>query len=158
PDSSIEVDSTVGFDEEGILLIGDQRVRYGETDSTEFEDAEGGAGTFPSGTVVSQSGAGISIHVPGELELTNGALRMFSTVFFPPATPEVEDAALARMPYDYAQQLIGATGPVEGTAQVAACTWHGTILNPETGSFALVQRDGDLADLVGERISVSVFG
>jgi hypothetical protein len=70
----------------------------------------------------------------------------------------MDDLYYARLGHYSAQELLG-TGATE-TVERTVCGWHGTWLDPEPqgASFAVVDREGDLADLVGERIRVSAYG
>jgi hypothetical protein len=93
--------------------------------------------------------------------LTAGPRPALFATYITPAlmpVPLEEDAYFARRGFPSAQQQIGSTGPERGTRQRAVCGWHGTWVDeePQGASFAIVQRDGDLADLVGERVKVSL--
>lgn len=68
--------------------------------------------------------------------------------------PDVEDAALARLPWTVAQDAL-ASGPVTASRRSAVAGWHGRSTDPETGAFCIVRSDGPLADLVGERVRVT---
>lgn len=91
---------------------------------------------------------------PGSVE---GVLSVFATYFEEPALPAIDDAQIARYPFSYAQAILGSEPPLEGSAKVASCTWHGTFLHPDRGSFLLVQREGKFSGLVGQRVRVSTF-
>jgi hypothetical protein len=62
----------------------------------------------------------------------------------------------ARLPFGEAQAVLGSTGPIKGSAQSALCGWHGQSLHPETGSFVLVNENGPLAGLVGDRLKITL--
>ena len=84
---------------------------------------------------------------------------IFLNMTAPYAPPTaVTDMYLGRLPYVAAQNALAAQGVVLGTTQAAGLGWHGTLTDVETGSFCLVQTDGTLADLVGERLRISVGG
>jgi hypothetical protein len=71
----------------------------------------------------------------------------------------VEDMIIARLPFPEAQDQL--RGAVESKSRtLASCEWHGANSNlgdPERTSFAMVNENGPLTGLVGERIAVS-FG
>lgn len=65
-----------------------------------------------------------------------------------PPEPEIIDAAL---PFPDAQvALDGTTEQTIGAFQV--CNWYGPNLHPDRGCYAIVNADGDLEDLVGDRL------
>lgn len=68
---------------------------------------------------------------------------------------DVPDAYLARLPWDSAQQALGAGGTISTSKQAAAAGWHGPSTDPELGAFCIVRTDGPLANLVGERLRVT---
>jgi hypothetical protein len=65
-------------------------------------------------------------------------------------TPDV----LARMGWTTAQDVLASSVLTSPTYDTAA-TWHGTAIDPNRGSFAVVRADSPLAGLVGERIKVT---
>lgn len=67
------------------------------------------------------------------------------------AEQEVLDA---RRAFATAQQLLAGVA-VERVEGLVAVGWYDTAVNPETGSFALVRREGPLTDLIGEIVHVS---
>lgn len=71
--------------------------------------------------------------------------------------PNLDDAYFARRGFYSAQAKLGETGPEKGSGLRAACGWHGTWLDaePQGGSFAIVQDDGALAHLLGERVKIT---
>jgi hypothetical protein len=71
---------------------------------------------------------------------------------------DVPDEYLATLPFLETQEVFGAGAVLAGSARLAACGWHGTRFDPALGAFALVKRDGALADLVGERLKVTATG
>ena len=70
--------------------------------------------------------------------------------------PREDDGWYSRLGFPSAQAKLGETGPT-GERFRANVSWHGTRLDPEPqgGSSALVQLDGDLAGLLGERIRLT---
>lgn len=79
--------------------------------------------------------------------------------FFPAWTPDdaLSDEYLATLGFQTAQAALGDTaGPVGGSALSGACGWHGTLLDPHVGPYAVVRSDGPFADRVGERVRVSL--
>lgn len=68
-----------------------------------------------------------------------------------------EDPWYARLGFDSAQAQFSGTGPQAATRQRATAGWHGTWLDvePQGASFAIVDRAGPLADLVGERVRIT---
>jgi hypothetical protein len=77
-----------------------------------------------------------------------------ATPFVPQERPSDED--LARLPFRTAQRQL--VGVVTQDRWNATAEWHGTREDPDRGSFALVREDGDLGELVGERLRVSRAG
>lgn len=80
---------------------------------------------------------------------------LIATVTLNPDLPITDDLYYARLGFYSAQERIGQTGPT-GDRRLAKIGWHGTFLDPEPqgACFAIVDRNSDLADLVGERIKV----
>jgi hypothetical protein len=68
----------------------------------------------------------------------------------------VDDLMLAQLPFPTAQRLL-AGAAVRGSRERVLAEWHGTSADGDTiqGSLAMVNPDGPLADLVGERIKVT---
>lgn len=83
------------------------------------------------------------------------AYSVFATLFTPWSAPDVEDEQIARWPFLEAQRILADAGTDATTKLSAACGWHGTGFDPETGSNAIVRTDGPLADRVGERVLVT---
>lgn len=73
----------------------------------------------------------------------------------PSGAGEVEILA-GRRAFATAQALF-AGGPV-APSQRLGVGWHGTSVNPETGSFAVVQRNAGLDDLIGEIVRITSNG
>jgi hypothetical protein len=72
------------------------------------------------------------------------------------ALPDEDDFYYARLPFERAQLALD-TGKVEsGSLHTGTLGWHGNRLDPERGSFVIVDSDGPLADLVGERLRITV--
>jgi hypothetical protein len=88
-------------------------------------------------------------------EITGLTLLMRTNTHWTPAA-KAEDSYYARLPKAEAQEKLRETAPDATDIRSATCSWHGTMYDQETGYFAVVQEDGDLADLVGERILVSL--
>lgn len=65
------------------------------------------------------------------------------------------DTEYGRLPWIEAQSIFAQGGAELKTDQIVACGWHGTLVNPERGAFAIVNKDGLLADYVGERVKVT---
>lgn len=88
-----------------------------------------------------------------------GEPAVFATYITPATTPEPneDDAYYARRAFDSAQAVLGSTGAVLGSRTNGSCGWHGTWLDPEPqgGSFAIVQEDGPMAEMVGDRVRIS---
>lgn len=108
-------------------------------------------------------------------EDADGADCLFATLTRPWEPPYVEDDYLASLGYASAQKALSGIDPAqvrrlwgdssETPAQVKGdprtrrrvlAAWHGTFLDskPPGGSYAIVQRDGALSDLVGDRVVV----
>lgn len=63
-----------------------------------------------------------------------------------------------RRAFATAQQLL-AGGPISGIPpRQLAIGWHDSTVNPEQGSFAVVQQNAGLDDLVGEIVSIAYAG
>jgi hypothetical protein len=62
---------------------------------------------------------------------------------------------IARLPFPEAQTALLAGKAPSGERYLSSVGWHGTILNPERGSFAVVGESSALASLVGSRVRVS---
>lgn len=88
-----------------------------------------------------------------------GEPALFATYITPARTPrpDEEDAYFARLAFPSAQRRLGDTAPDRLSRTSAICGWHGTWLDAEHpgSSFAIVQFDGSLAEMVGERIKVT---
>lgn len=65
-------------------------------------------------------------------------------------TPDI----IARLGWETAQELLS-SGPLVSPTFETAATWHGTAVDPNRGSFAVVRFGGPLKDLVGERLKVT---
>jgi hypothetical protein len=157
PVTSIKVVSTTGFDGIGLLDILGQKVLYTSKEAAKFKSTSGGSGVVPAETQVIQEGPGALRGQPKALTAEAGEFQVFATYFLESKVPEVDDAHIARYPFSYAQSILGAEPPLAGTSRLAACTWHGTLVHPDRGSFALVRRDSEFSNLVGERIRITTF-
>jgi hypothetical protein len=83
------------------------------------------------------------------------ALALYALGLPPVALPDAADDYLSTLPRAEAQRALG--GTVTGDRMdLATCGWHGTRTDPVRGFGAVVRRDGPLADLVGERLRVTV--
>ena len=100
----------------------------------------GAAGTISSGSLTGALTA-TKVLAPTVLPVTTYPANMDEMLF-------------AMLPWPEAQAQLGAPG-VEGNPVSATCGWHGTSFDPLRGSFAIVSRDGPLADMVGERLAVT---
>lgn len=66
----------------------------------------------------------------------------------------IDPAVLARLGWLTAQELLESGVLVTPTFDTSA-TWHGTSVDPNRGSFAVVRAGSDLAGLVGQRLKVT---
>lgn len=107
--------------------------RYNATDSY----ADGSPATLPA------------------LTTTAGPRSFYLETLTSYAAPNVEDAALARLPWTLSQRFLGATGPLAATRTAATAGWYGSTTDPEQGANCVVRTDGPLAELVGERLRVT---
>lgn len=82
-------------------------------------------------------------------------LSVFGTYVSTHPVPVEDEFYYARLPFDLAQKTLDSGKNVENSIQIANCGWHGTRTDPERGSFVLVNADGPLADLVGERLRIT---
>jgi hypothetical protein len=64
------------------------------------------------------------------------------------------DSIFARYGWEDSQIKLGESGVMEAEGVSGSCGWHGTLLDPELGAFAVVREDGPMAALVGERLQV----
>jgi hypothetical protein len=92
----------------------------------------------------------------GAIPMTSD-LSIFATFVSTPWSPKrgLEEAQYGRLPYREAQETYGQRDADVKTLRRATAGWHGTAFEPQEGSYALVARDGPLADLVGKRLRVS---
>ena len=67
-----------------------------------------------------------------------------------------DDFYFGRLPYSEAQAEIGKETPAPNQKYLSSVGWHHTKADPEWGAFAIVNQDSELADLLGERIKVTV--
>lgn len=82
-------------------------------------------------------------------------LTLFATYITEPVLPEADDFYYARLPFDLAQSALDTGKAVGEPVRIGRLGWHGTRIDPERGSFAVVDADGPLADLVGERVRIT---
>jgi hypothetical protein len=91
---------------------------------------------------------------------TSSALVVDMAVFgigvasFAPA-PLADEFYYARLPFYEAQLKFSESSPVHSSALQAKVSWHGTGLDVERGSFAVVQLGGIFDDWIGERIKIT---
>lgn len=64
---------------------------------------------------------------------------------------------IARLGWEDAQRLLLSAVVPTPTYQATA-SWHGTVVDPNRGSFAVVRAGGPLAGLVGERLKLTTVG
>lgn len=83
-------------------------------------------------------------------------LSIFGTYFIEWEPPEETDDYYGRLPHPEAQAELGEETPAPNPKFLASVGWHHTHLDPEWGAFAIVNEDGPLADLLGERVKVTV--
>jgi hypothetical protein len=95
----------------------------------------------------------------GIASITTTDMSIYGSYYFPwrPRMPEPE-IELARLPYEIAQAILGETGARPSTRQRVVLGWHGTALDPERGSVAIVPPGGKLAALVGKRVRFTYRG
>jgi hypothetical protein len=92
--------------------------------------------------------------------LTAG-LSLYLLCFAPFATvrPVTADIDYARLPFNDAQEVLAMNGPdAQKRQRLVDVGWHGTFLDPERGSVALVRDTSPLMDLLGERVKVTRQG
>lgn len=84
-------------------------------------------------------------------------LSLFATTFqvWQPPSVGVDDFYRARLPFPEAQAAFAALGPRASSSQLATVGWHGSNVDAERGSFAIVQSGGPLDELVGRRIRIT---
>lgn len=86
-------------------------------------------------------------------------MSIFATLtglWTPLATEPYE--TIARMGFLDAQRLLETIIEADSPKYATAATWHGTRVDPNRGSFAVVRAGGPLAGLVGHRIVVTTTG
>lgn len=83
-------------------------------------------------------------------------ITVYGDVFQPWTAPtNLDEFTYARLPMAEAQKVFKTTPPVFGSGIVSQACFHGTGLDPERGSFAVVQAGGILDALVGERVKIT---
>lgn len=115
-------------------------VTVGSSLATPYNIRKPGA-FFDGRSVFRIAAAGFVVLIGGDLWQPRGA---------------VDDFYLARLPFQEAQRLLSQTAPISGSPRRAKLGWHHTFLDPETSAFAIVHTGGPLADLVGERLRISL--
>ena len=83
-------------------------------------------------------------------------LSLYATAIRAWEPPPAEDIYYAQLPFLEAQVKLGKDSPLPNPKYLAVVGWHGTKLDGERGSVAIVQTGGRLRDLVGERVKVTV--
>lgn len=78
-----------------------------------------------------------------------------SPVWVERATAEMD--VIARLGWTDAQRLL-LSATLASPVYAATAGWHGTVVDPNRGSFAVVRAGGPLADLVGERLKLTTVG
>lgn len=71
--------------------------------------------------------------------------------------PDAGMDVIARLGWTDAQRLL-LSAALSSPVYQATAAWHGTVVDPNRGSFAVVRRAGPLADLVGERLKLTTSG
>jgi hypothetical protein len=72
--------------------------------------------------------------------------------------PTETETYFGRLPWIEAQAKLSETAPEPSGIRRAEVGWHGTLINRETGSFAVVRTSGPFGNLIGERIKLTVRG
>ena len=85
------------------------------------------------------------------------ALSIFLFSFPEYVAPIETDRYYGRLPLVEAQAKLGEKAAA-GKSKRLTCGWHHLVLDPEVGSFAIVNENGPLADFVGRRLSVRLNG
>jgi hypothetical protein len=84
---------------------------------------------------------------------TGSDLAIYATYVSRWQPPQEQVAYYARLPYAEAQSLLF-TGPTPEFFSTT-CGWHYTAIDPETGSFCIVDPNGPLAGLLGKRLLIT---
>lgn len=88
---------------------------------------------------------------------TVAAIAALIAPWEPPA--EQDDLYLARLPFAEAQANLGLLGArFEDSGVHATVGWHGTLVDRDRGSFAVVKAGGALESLLGSRVRITVPG
>jgi hypothetical protein len=100
-----------------------------------------------------------SLSTPGTVSpgsAATGELIAYATYAYPWTPPSEDDLYLATLAYPTAQRTLG-DPPDARTRRRVYATWHGTFIDPlpQGASVAIVQRGGELSDLVGERVRIT---
>ncbi len=109
----------------------------------------GGSSTLGGRSVADTYADGTSSSFVGATVLSTD-LSVFATYFTEWVAPVQDEEQYARLPFSEAQVVLSAAPRT--AAVVASCGWHGTITDPERGSFAIVNSTGPLAKYIGERV------
>lgn len=111
-----------------------------------------GFGSFSDGDTYSDGPSdpwGNRNHYPWQMCI----YAIYSSVWNVP--DDITDQEIARLPFYEAQAEFARGAPDPLQRYIAQCGWHGTVVDEEVDSFALVRADGPLADLVGERLKIT---
>lgn len=130
----------------GVHVGGVPNVAQGDTQPTPGIDRERYASPYADGPPA----------VLGAFAVTaDSSLAMVVETVLPFAAPAASDDHLARLPFELAQRVFGATGPERDSRRFARAGWHNTMTDPETGANAIARAGGPLEELVGERLKVT---
>lgn len=145
------------FPDIGRLLAADSYqfgIHAGVTDQgAHFYIAETGGGITAYAGHPFTSGAPAS--VAGGVRTATPAMMYLETLAPLPAPTNVDDDYLATLPFDVAQRLLNAGGPIRGTRRSTVASWYGNTFDAIQGSNAIVRSNGPLSALVGERLRVT---
>lgn len=116
-----------------------------------------GSASATSAPTASIIGTAATVRV-GTVDLA-GHLAALVSVFPAYAAPaDADDLYIGALPFAEAQARLGQHGNDGIDPVVASVGWHGTITDPDRGSFAIVQTGGRLAGLLGSRVKITVGG
>lgn len=91
----------------------------------------------------------------GQQQLTPLRISLYGDTFTAYSVPTTEtDPYYARLPLDTSQDAL-ASGPSTSSVFNVYASWHGALVDPERGSFAVVRAGGELEDLIGDRVRVT---
>jgi hypothetical protein len=94
----------------------------------------------------------------GPVLVADGELMLFASLFPGWVPPDaLDDLDLTRLPFPRAQAALRG-GTIASSRGTARLSWHSTSLDPERGSVAIARTGSPFADLVGERLQITVAG